>query len=225
MRIQLESIRREEVLRYLGWRGSAIPDEVSAQLDRCMEETLRVVQPRYVYRIFELERTDGRIRLHGTDVSLPGMDALLRDCERCILMAATLGIGLEAQIRHAQAVDMTQAILLDCCGSAAIDAVCDLAEQEILRALGKAERYGTDRFSPGYGNVPVRFQEKMTELLDTERNIGVTLTDSDILAPCKSVTALIGIADRPQERWVRGCTSCTMSDHCTFRKDGKTRGT
>ena len=48
MRIQLESIRREEVLRYLGWRGSAIPDEVSAQLDRCMEETLRVVQPRYV---------------------------------------------------------------------------------------------------------------------------------------------------------------------------------
>lgn len=225
MRIQLESFRREEVLRYLGWRGDAIPNEVDAQIDRCIEETLRVVQPRYVYRVFELERTDGGIWLHGTDVSLPGVDELLRDCERCILMAATLGIGLEAHIRHAQAVDMTQAIILDCCGSAAIEAVCDLAEQEILRALRNEERYGTDRFGPGYGNMPIRFQEKMMELLDIERNIGVALTDSDILTPRKSVTALIGIADRPQEQRTRGCTSCTMSDRCAFRKVGKTCGT
>lgn len=226
LQLQLDSFHRAEVLQYLGWRGSEIPPEVDAQIDRCIAETLAAAQPRYIYKWFEIERTQNGIQLAGTDVVLPGQDVqmLLADCKSCVMMAATLGAGLEVCIRRAQVRDMTRAIILDCCGSAAIEAVCDRAEQEIRGALGAAAQHLTDRFSPGYGDMPIGFQREMTALLDTGRQIGLTLTNSCILTPRKSVTAVIGLADRPQTKRFRGCAYCSMFENCTFRKAGKTCG-
>ena len=224
MQLQLNQFHRAEVLQYLGWRGSEIPSEVEAQIDGCIAETLATVQPRYIYKVFEIKRLKNHIQLAGTDVFLPGQDVqkLLNDSQSCVLMAATLGSGLETCIRRAQGRDMTRAIILDCCGSAAIEAVCDIAEMEIRSALGN--EYFTDRFSPGYGDMPVGFQREMTALLDTGRQIGLTLTDTDILTPRKSVTAVIGLAEKPQTKRFRGCAYCSMFENCTFRKAGKTCG-
>lgn len=226
LQLQFDSFHRAEVLQYLGWRGSEIPPEVQRQIDQCITETFAAVQPRYTYQIFGVERCENSIRLMGTDVVLPGQDVwqLLADCKSCVLMAATLGAGLETCIRRAQVRDMTRALILDCCGSAAIEAVCDRAEQEIQNALGDAAQYLTDRFSPGYGDMPIDFQRELTALLDTGRQIGLTLTDSCILTPRKSVTAIIGLADRPQTKRFRGCAYCSMFENCTFRKAGKTCG-
>lgn len=226
MQLQLDSFHRAEVLQYLGWRGSEIPAEVDAQIDACIAETLSVSQPRYTYKKFDLEHNGAEVCLRGTGISLPGEDvkALLTDCASCILFAATLGAGLEACIRRAQIRDMTRAIILDCCGSAAIEAVCDRAEQEIRHAMGDAAEFLTDRFSPGYGDMSIGFQREMITLLDTGRQIGLTLTDSCILTPRKAVTAIIGLADRPQTKRFRGCAYCSMFENCTFRKAGKTCG-
>lgn len=225
MELVLSDFSRAEVLQYLGWRGSEIPPEVERQIGSCMEDTLRLAQPRYTYRRFELERQDGQILLSGTDIALPGGDVagLLQDCTQCILLAATLGMPLEAAIRRAEVADMTRALILDCCGSSAIEAVCDLAEQRIQQESGGND-YLTDRFSPGYGDMPIAFQKQMTALLDTPRQIGLGLTDSLILTPRKSVTAVIGLADRPQTKRFQGCAYCSMFDNCTFRKAGKTCG-
>ncbi len=224
MQLNMKSFRRNEVLQYLGWRGNEIPPEVNAQIDACIAETLTAAQPRYTYQRFDIERTSEGIRLCGTDSYFPGEDVktLLQDCTSCVLMAATLGARMETVIRRAQIRDMTRAVILDCCGSAYIEAVCDAVEQEIIAALNV--RYLTDRFSPGYGDMPIAFQHQMTELLDTGRKIGLTLTDSCILTPRKSVTAVIGLADRPQTKRFRGCAYCSMFETCTFRKAGKTCG-
>lgn len=226
MHLHLKSFRRAEVLQYLGWRGSEIPPDVDAQIDRCISDTLSAAQARYTYQVFDLVRDTDRLQLKGTHIALPGKDvqALLADCQRCVLMAATLGAGLEPLIRRAEVRDMSRAIVLDCCGSAAIEAVCDQAEWEIHMALGAAAQYMTDRFSPGYGDMPIDFQRQMVDLLDTGRQIGLTLTESCILIPRKSVTALIGLADQPQSKRFRGCAYCSMFENCTFRKAGKTCG-
>lgn len=224
MQLNVKSFRRNEVLQYLGWRGNEIPSEVNAQIDTCIAETFASAMPRYTYQKYDIERTPEGIRLCGTDIYFPGEDVkiLLADCSRCVLMAATLGARVEAAIRRAQIRDMTCAVILDCCGSAYIEAVCDAVEQEIASALDA--RYLTDRFSPGYGDMPIAFQHQMIELLDTGRKIGLTLTDSCILTPRKSVTAVIGLADRPQTKRFRGCAYCSMFETCTFRKAGKTCG-
>lgn len=226
LNLELKSFHRTEVLQYLGWRGSEIPPDVETQIDDCIADTLRAVQARFTYQIFDLKRDGGALLLGNTGIALPGADvqALLQDCERCILMAATIGAALEPLIRRAEIRDMSRAIMLDCCGSSAIEAVCDAVEDEIRAALGTAAAYMTDRFSPGYGDMPIEFQREMVSVLDTGRQIGLTLTDSYILTPRKSVTAIIGLADKPQTKRFRGCAHCSMFANCTFRKAGKTCG-
>lgn len=221
MEIKLEAFNRREVLEYLLWRGGEIEPEIDALVEDCMAETLRVSRPRYTYRVLPVDRTaqTPSLAFAGEDVQ-----TLLTDCERVILFAATLGAELEMAIRRAQARDLTRALVLDCCGSAAIEAVCDAAERQIMNQLSEETVWLTDRFSPGYGDLPIDRQPELLALTDASRQIGLTATDTNILVPRKSVTALIGIAGRPQSKRFRGCAYCSMFENCSYRKAGKTCG-
>lgn len=220
MNLNLETFNRKEVLQYLRWTGSEIPPEIDALIDSCIAETLRVSEPRFTYRILPIDRTARTPALAFVGQDIPD---LLSDCERVVLLAATLGNGLELSIRRAQIRDMSRAVVLDCCGSAAIEAVCDAAEREIQHAVGEGI-YLTDRFSPGYGDLPILIQDEFVRLVDAPRRIGLTVTGTHILTPRKSVTALIGLADKPQSKRFRGCAYCSMFETCAFRKAGKTCG-
>ena len=71
------------------------------------------------------------------------------------------------------------------------------------------------------------FDNSLAELcavLDASRRLGITVGESLLMNPCKSVTAVIGIADAPQPARVRGCGYCTMRETCELRKRGKTCG-
>ena len=48
------------------------------------------------------------------------------------------------------------------------------------------------RFSPGYGDLSLEVQKEIFSLLDCPRKIGVSLGDSLLMTPSKSVTAIIG---------------------------------
>lgn len=215
MAMTLTEINRAEVLQYLGWRGSEIPPEVNAQLDGCLQETLTLASPRVVWRL--LPMLPGGLRV-GDDIQ-----ALLSESTQCVLLAATLGNALETAIRRAQVRGLTRALMLDCCGSAAIESVCDAAEAEIRAAVGEGKHL-TDRFSPGYGDLPLSVQPLLLDILDAPRRIGLTLTPTGIMTPRKSVTAILGIADTPQPRRFRGCAYCSMFENCAYRKAGKSCG-
>jgi len=215
MAVTLTEINRAEVLQYLGWRGSEIPPEVSAQLDGCLQETLTLASPRVVWRLLPV--LPGGLRV-GDDIQ-----ALLSESTQCVLLAATLGNALESAIRRAQVRNLTRALMLDCCGSAAIESVCDAAEAEIRAAAGEGKHL-TDRFSPGYGDLPLSVQPLLLDILDAPRRIGLTLTPTGIMTPRKSVTAILGIADTPQPRRFRGCAYCSMFENCAYRKAGKSCG-
>lgn len=221
MNLNLNTFNKKEVLQYLRWTGSEIPREVDALIDDCMAQTLSVAEPRWTWTVSPIDRAARTPALAFTGQDVP---ALLADCDRVVFFAATLGNGLEMAIRRAQVRDMTRALVLDCCGSAAIEAVCDEAEGEILTALNDPSVYLTDRFSPGYGDLPITAQPDLLAAVDGPRRIGLHLTASNILTPRKSVTALIGLADRPQNKRFRGCAYCSMFETCAYRKAGKTCG-
>lgn len=221
MNLNLNTFNKKEVLQYLRWTGSEIPREVDALIDDCMAQTLSVAEPRWTWTVSPIDRAARTPALAFTGQDVP---ALLADCDRVVFFAATLGNGLEMAIRRAQVRDMTRALVLDCCGSAAIEAVCDEAEGEILTALNDPSVYLTDRFSPGYGDLPITAQPDLLAAVDGPRRIGLHLTASNILTPRKSVTALIGLADRPQNKRFRGCAYCSMFETCAYRKAGTTCG-
>lgn len=221
MEARLSGIDRNEALRYMGYRGSTAPDALCADLERCEGLFLQTARPRVLWRLFDL-LPDGT--LAGTDYRPGGQDIRdhLRGCGQAVLMAATLGAEAEALIRRAQKRDMADAVILDAVGSAAIENVCDNLCADLADTL--SPRRLTDRFSPGYGDLPLSDQETIFRILELERRIGVSLTAGGLMIPQKSVTAFIGVADEPPEQRRRGCESCAHFQDCVFRKERKSCG-
>ena len=209
-----------QVLRYLGVKED--PDGAMARAAKDEADRLiRAVRPRYVYRLFPVERGPEGVILQGSGVTLPGSLAasLLAQCRQAALLACTLGAGFETMLRAAQARDMARAVILDACGSALTEAGCDQAEREIAGRFPGL--YLTDRFSPGYGDLPLEAQGDICAALDAARRLGVQVTERFLMNPSKSVTAVIGLADRPQPARIRGCDHCSLAGSCTLRKGGK----
>lgn len=209
----------DEALRYLGAGGGA-PEELRQQVAAVAEELAVAVQPRYTYKVCDLERSDGQFRLPGTGIVLTGETAarILAQCDQAVLLACTLGAAFDARLLAAQARNMAKAVILDACGSALVERGCDAAEREIAARF--PGRYLTDRFSPGYGDLPLSLQPDFCAALDAARRLGLHVTDTLILNPAKSVTAVIGLSDKPQAARIRGCGFCSLRDTCNLRKGG-----
>ena len=214
------TLDRAEALRYL---AIARPDEGSLEaiepVAAALEEALT---PRFTFAAFPVRHTPEGEALEGSGLVLPGEMArtMLRDCTDAVLLLCTLGAGFEAKLRAASARDMAQAAMLDACGSAYVEAGCFDAEKAIAaRFPGK---FLTDRFSPGYGDLPLELQPKLCAALDSQRRLGVTVTESLLMVPMKTVSAVIGLADAPQPARVRGCQFCARRETCDFRKSGQT---
>lgn len=221
MEARLTGIDRAEMLRYLRYGGGVIPEETEEALRQGEERLLRAARPRAVWRAFGYRPDEA---LEGTDFRLEGDDirAFLADCDQVILLAATLGAEPDLLQKQLRLRDMSAAVILDAAGSAAIENVCDNLCADLAAAF--APRHLTERFSPGYGDMPLSQQSGFFRLLDISRRLGVSLTDSDLMVPQKTVTAVVGVSDRPQPRRNPGCESCAMAESCAFRREGKTCG-
>lgn len=208
-----------EALRYLGAAGA--PEPLRRQAEEALAALQARVRPRYTCQVWDLERQPEGIRLAGTDVLLRGDTAarMLETCDRAALLACTLGTRFDQLLNAAQARDMARAVVLDACGSALVEQRCDGAEAELSARLPGV--FFTDRFSPGYGDLPLEVQRPLCAALDTQRRLGLYVTESLLLNPVKSVTAVIGLSDRPQMARIRGCAYCRMRDRCALRKGGK----
>ena len=208
----------DEALRYLG--AAHADAETRAWLESLAAEAEERAEPRWVTRESPLAHAADGVRLTRFDLLLTGQTAaqMLAGCGSAALLVCTLGLRYERFCREAQARDMRRAVGLDALGSALAEAACDRAE-EALRARHPG-RFLTDRFSPGYGDLPLSLQPELLAVCDAQRRLGVTLTDSLLMLPQKSVTAVIGIADTPQRARIRGCAFCALAKDCAYRADG-----
>lgn len=256
-------INKDEVLRYLGYVSLRSPNDASssagdggshgaehscscidaavdAQINNCIKTITQAAQPKYVYRVFGIDRVDRntcedpgynnytseKIMLSGTSSEIIGHDAavLLRDCSACIVMAATLGQKCEMMLRRAQITDMTEAVILDSCASSAIESICEQLNDDLRSEYLSTGKFLTDRYSPGYGDMPLTMQPELCGLLQTEKRIGLSVSPGLTLIPSKSVTAIIGIADRPQKMREVSCDLCRLRDTCKIREAGGSCG-
>ena len=209
----------DEALRYLGVKSD--PDGAVRARLTALADTVRV-RPRHVLRVCPVDRAGEGVVLVRSGVVLPGELAatMLRDCGQAALLVCTLGAAFDAKVRSAQVRDMAEAVMLDALGSAWVEEGCDGAEK--LLAARFPDKFLTDRFSPGYGDLPLTVQPDILAATDATRYLGVQATESCLLLPQKTVTAVIGIADRPQRARIRGCAHCSLCGDCAYRKGGKT---
>ena len=217
--IALSQLNTAEVLRYMGCPPEKADGALTAQVEACAREMLSAVRPRWSWRAVSLTLEEHGVRLEN-GLLLPGQDlkAHLTGCDRAAVFCATLGAGADALIRRTERLDMGRALTLDCCASAAIEAVCDRIETELQEKFpGCSFPF---RYSPGYGDLPLEVQGPILELLDAPRRAGLCATANHLLTPRKSVTALLGVAEGEIERAKRSCLGCPAQGSCQYRKAG-----
>jgi hypothetical protein len=111
------------------------------------------------------------------------------------LFAVTLGQRTGEEIDHLFAAnDFALASMLDSAASAAAERAADQLERSYVKDLGQKGWFASGRaalrYSPGYCGWHVSGQRKLFDVLKPER-IGLTLRDSYLMQPLKSVSGVI----------------------------------
>lgn len=218
--LELTELDRDEAFRYMGYKGGKIKESILKITEECEKALLSVIKPRLAYKIFDIGFSENGVEIMDTPLIFNGNDIRehLEGCQRCVLMCATLSSDVDKLIRTYEAEGMEKAFIADALASAAVEQVCNEAETLIQSAVGNYSF--TWRFSPGYGDFPLEIQKDFVRITEADRKIGLTVTESLILIPRKSVTAVIGISEKEIPKKRRGCISCNMKDRCEFRKGG-----
>lgn len=217
--LTLSQIDLDETLRYMGCPPDRAKDSDRTLARRGAERLLPVIRPRWAWREFPLAFEAGGVRLAGGRL-LPGEDlkSHLSGCGRAAVFCATLGAGADGLIRRLERSDMALALAVDCAAAAAVEQVCDRIELELRGKFPGC--FFPFRYSPGYGDLPLTVQNELLDLLDAPRRVGLTANENHILTPRKSVTAILGIAEREIERKKRSCLGCPAREGCQYRKSG-----
>lgn len=214
--IKVTSLNRDETLRYLQCDNS-ISDDISNIIDSCEKQILKVIQPRYIYQQFDITRFNDYISVDNTNLKLYGNDIKnhLENCDKVILMCATISSNVDRIIRMAEISNMANALILDVLSSVAIENVCSQVDEIVKEEY--PQYYQTWRFSAGYGDFPIDIQRDFLNTLNAQKKIGLCVTDTNIMTPRKSVTAVMGLSTTPIEKKRLGCISCNMRDVCQYR--------
>lgn len=205
-----------EILRYAGTR-EASPDILSL-----LEECLAELEGKLIFQVCwtEVPLTVQGIELTIGSISVTSaaLAARFAGCGHAILFAATVGIGLDRLIARYSRISPVKALLFQAIGAERIESLCDIFCQDMAVQQSSLGRGMTRRFSPGYGDLPLDLQRDLFRVLDCPRKIGLTLNQSLLMSPSKSVTALIGITAAPCLHEEPGkCAACSH-ESCAYRR-------
>lgn len=208
----------ELLRRYLG----CLDDPIKALAEELHGKLSEVCAPKFTYREFAVERKGDGIYLYNEKFCGADIRKHLDGCDNCILLSLTLGARADALLRTLESSDMAAAVVCDALASVLTEQLCD----EVLHRLREQYigKYLTECYSPGYGDLPLCTNKAAEKLLDTQRKIGVAVTDSYLLLPRKSITAIIGISDTETKGHPADCESCRLFDKCELRREGKSCG-
>lgn len=211
--------RIKEAVRYLGYGNHAVDEQTLALVEDSFDELDRAAERRIIYRIFDLVRGEqGSLTLGKMNIVSENLYKNLRDCKEALLLGATLGIGVDLLLKRYSLTDMSRAVVLQAAAAAMLEEYLDECQKKLGAELEAEGKYLRPRFSPGYGDFDIRHQDMILRMLHADKSIGLTMTDSFMLTPTKSVTAVIGISRKKDNCPVQGCEACGKKD-CIYRRN------
>ena len=113
---------------------------------------------------------------------------------------------------------MARAVVLQAASAALLEEYLDACQKKLQEEFAAEGKYLRPRFSPGYGDFDIRNQEMILRMLQADKSIGLTMTDSFMLTPIKSVTAVMGISRKKENCPIQGCENCRKKD-CIYRRN------
>lgn len=177
---------RREILRYAGCKSAE--DSVMELMEGCIAETKDIFSARVCYAEVPLNIDGETVDMGFAKAHSRALAKTLTGCDGAIVFGATVGIGIDRLIARYGRLSPARAVILQAIGAERIEDLCD-AFCNVMK-----QKYGDmrPRFSPGYGDLTLEIQRDIFSLLDCPRRIGLTLNESLLMSPTKSVTAIVG---------------------------------
>ena len=180
-------ISRREVLRYAGAKESA---ECSDLVESAIAEASGIFTYRVAFCECGISINGDLVDFGSFSVKSAHLAKNLSGCTDAIIFGATVGLSIDRLVAKYSSRTPSRALMLNALGAERIEALCDAFCEDICAELDVKPR---PRFSPGYGDLPLGTQRDIFTLLDLPKKLGITLTDTLLMSPTKSVTAIMGI--------------------------------
>lgn len=198
----------KEVYRYLGVSPKDLLDlplfkKKNTGFAELVEKGIREVQalilPAVVYGEQEVKKIEGNnIFFENFAVASSSLAVNLKDCSKATLVAGTIGPRIDRLIQKTSRFNAGLSGIYQASGAMFIEEVIEKLNLLINERAGSLGYETRPRFSPGYGDLSLETQKIFFGFLKPEK-IGLTLMDTLIMAPEKSVTAFIGWKKRKQK--------------------------
>lgn len=182
----------KEILRYAGVRESR--GELEALLSSCIKEIKGRLTYKVCYSEFPISLCGELLDLGFIRTESRGLKKNLEGCESVVLFAATVGIEIDRLIARNASLSPAKALFFQAIGAERIESLCDTFNRDIADRKALEGYAARPRFSAGYGDFKLEAQKEIFAALDCPRRIGLSLNESLLMSPSKSVTAIIGFA-------------------------------
>lgn len=182
---------KKEILRYAGMKEASA--EIGALIDECIAETGEKLTFKVCYCEIDVSQTDNLLDFGFCKVKSQDLAKNLKNCKKAVLFAATAGLEIDRLIARYSTLSPVKSLIFQAIGAERIESLCDMFNAEIVSEMAEDGKKCRPRFSPGYGDLALEFQKEVFNVLDCPRKIGLTLNESLLMSPSKSVTAFIGI--------------------------------
>ena len=189
---KLLEINKAELLRYAGLHKVKNIDEKI--LNEVCEEAKLLIKIRGIWKIYNYNCEKQKI-LSEPPVKIEGksIENHLKLCEKVICVAVTIGEDITNEVTaHFNKGNYFFSILLDAAATTIVEQVADEMEKYIEPQILKEGYKMKWRFSPGYGDWSLNQQPDLFKLAGAEE-IEMKLSESLMLIPRKSITAIIGL--------------------------------
>ena len=190
----------KEILRYAGCKEIDQDSEVVQLMRDCINEVSRQKACTFnlSYRILPIKSMkEGNIDFEAVKIQSHDLERCLKDCNRVVFMAATIGHGYDRLIQKYKRIDSARTLFLQAIGAERIETMLDTFCKELpgkIEAItGEKDISIRPRFSPGFGDLTLKIQPQVLEIFNAYKRLGISLNDSLLMSPSKSVTAIIGI--------------------------------
>ncbi|MDR1974457.1 MAG: methionine synthase [Bacteroidales bacterium] len=204
--------RYDDLYSLMGYIDNKTPDEeVQMLIENMLLELQPVCKPRMGYKVVRGEAISKKeIRLEDKVLNTGKIITYaLHESERFAVFTATVGADFDCWLKRTEKEDdIVKAYIANTLGSIIAEATVSLLLQRLEATL--TDEKMSNNYSPGYCDWALIEQKKLLSLFPFGVT-GISLTESCLMLPIKSVSGIVGIGKNVQKR-PYGCAICKMKN-------------
>jgi hypothetical protein len=214
------NIVSEDLTELLGFEDGIVPEPFPEIIEQAIADASQYCAIKGGYKVFNPINID----LQNETISIENqifsptkiVTTQLKDATSAALFICTAGDGIS---KHANKIilegDPMLGYIFDVIGSVCVEKAIDKIQENLAKEQRLNNFNISDRYSPGYCEWNVSEQQFLFQLMP-DNFCGVSLSDSSLMNPIKSVSGIIGIGAKLQQKGYQ-CLWCT-DKNCIYGK-------